>query len=232
MDDSEDLEPSLDQLSQAFAAAMGRVSPTKQVDVNGDSDPCDSVSSAEPQTRDASVEACPLSPKSIFESILFVGHPDNEPIQAERVAGLLRGVPPEEIEELVQELNNDYQLQAMPFTIQVVGDGYLLELRPEYEHLRERFYGNVREAKLSQQAVDVLAVVAYNQPITRDDLETLINDSRPTQRVLNLLIRRDLLAREKSPTASTQFVYRTTERFLDLFELRDLGDLPRTEDPQ
>lgn len=238
MDDSEDVEPSLDQLSQAFAAAMGREKPSKQVDSTRNS----SVSSSSPsnsqartittQRATAPADPCPISPKSILEAILFVGHPDNEPVSAARVASLLRGVKSDEIHDLVKELNLEYDEQLMPFVIQAAGDGYYLDLRPELQSLRERFYGTVREAKLSQHAVDILAVVAYRQPITREDLEKLLSDGRATQRILTQLVRRDLLERRKSEQSPNQFEFRTTDRFLDLFQLRDLGDLPRTEDPQ
>lgn len=230
MDETEDAEPSLDTLSQAFAAAMGRQLP----------EPEDAVKPEEPATpskkkrqkKTPAIEACPISPKSILEAILFVGHPENEPITARRVASLLRGVDVDEVEQLVEELNSEYQQQEMPFAIQPHGDGYQLELLSELEHIQERFYGRVRHARLSQLAVDVLAVIAYNQPVTREELEKLLNNSQPTNRILGQLVRRDLLARRTVGEKPKRHEYVTTDRFLHLFHLTDIGDLPRTEDPQ
>lgn len=231
MDETDDVEPSLDTLSQAFAAAMGRELPEKPDDSGKSEEP--RPSAARPKQRKATVvEVCPISPKSILEAILFVGHPENEPIDAHRVASLLRGVDADEVEKLIQELNDEYEQQELPFSIQAAGDGYQLELRPEFEHIQERFYGRIRHARLTQFAVDILAVVAYNQPVTREELEKLLNDSPPTSRILNQLVRRDLLACRTIGDKPKRREYVTTERFLDLFHLSDISDLPRTEDPQ
>lgn len=230
MDEDEEVEASLDQLSQAFAAAMGRQKAQTPIDDAPDAAPPEPT--VPTISNDVAVaDPCPVTPKSILEAILFVGHPENEPIDPQRVASLLRGVKVEEVENLVTELNSDYESLAMPFEIKPIGKGYHLQLRAEHQPVRERFYGNVREAKLSQLAVDILAVVAYNQPIDTAALQKLVSDSRPIHSTLNQLIRRDLIGRRKSETPR-QWEYFTTDRFLDLFALRDLGDLPRTEDPQ
>ena len=228
MEEPKDVEPSLDTLSQAFAEAMGRKLPSK-------SEATENVEEQDVASKKdvvPSVEACPISPKSILEAILFVGDPNNEPISAARVAKLLRGVDVDEVEELIETLNAEYEEQSMPFSIQAAGDGYQLELRRELEHVQDRFYGKVRHAKLSQLAVDVLAVVAYHQPATRDEVDKLLNQSQPTSRALNQLVRRDLLARQTTGDKPKRKEYVTTDRFLELFHLRDISDLPRSEDPQ
>ena len=118
------------------------------------------------------------------------------------------------------------------FSIQPAGDGYQLELRSELEYVQDRFYGKIRHAKLSQLAVDVLAIVAYHQPTTRDEVDKLLNQSQPTSRVLNQLVRRDLLARQTTGDKPKRKEYVTTDRFLELFQLSDISDLPRSEEPQ
>ena len=233
MDETDDVEPSLETLSQAFAEAMGRQSSDGEAAADSESVPVPEprAQRTAKKTKPA-FEVCPISPKSILEAILFVGHPDNEPIAASKVAALLRGVDVEEIEQLVQELNEEYDQQEMPFAIQAAGDGFRLELRPELEHIQERFYGRVRHARLSQLAVDVLAIVAYNQPITREAVDKLLNNSLPANRILNQLVRRDLLALQTTGDKSKRKEYVTTDRFLDLFHLSEIADLPRSEEPQ
>ncbi len=116
-----------------------------------------------------------ISPRTILEAMLFVGNPTHEPLTAKHVASFMRGVRAREIDELVVELNEAYAAENCAYQIESVGAGYRLVLRPELSGLRDRFYGRVKDAKLSQQAIDVLALVAYNQPLTRPEIDKLRN---------------------------------------------------------
>lgn len=171
---------------------------------------------------------CPVTPKSILEAILFVGHPANEPLASERIAALMRGVRPSEIDELVRELNAEYAREGCPYCILSVERGYQLALKPEFAALRDAFHGRIREARLSQSAIDVLAIVAYQQPITQGEIDRL--RGKPSGAILSLLVRRDLLALERPQEKKAQPVFRTTDRFLDLFDLDQLSDLPRSQE--
>lgn len=262
MSDSDQYEePSLDQLSQAFAKAMKRGKPGSE-DEAGKEAPV-----AESTRRSAAKvdpdEACPISPKSIFEAILFVGHPESEPIAGQAIAKLLRGVEVEELPAIAAELNQEFASQQMPYEIVTestsdpIDDlrgkgedsaneeldarkdsekttGFRLQLREEFDHLRENFYGQVREAQLSQLAIDVLAVVAYNQPISRLAIDRLLDTPLDTGRVINQLIRRGLLGRRTNDDAgksrSQDLV--TTDRFLEVFQLQDIQDLPQSDCPE
>ncbi len=228
-------EPSLDQLSQAFAEAMGRKplgpDPITEVadarDVGSESKHDDEVAAdSEPDANDA----CPISPKSVLESILFVGHPDDTPITSRSVATLLRGVEPSEIDALVVSLNEDYAKQRIPLQIESVGAGYRLNLSEECDHVRQRFYGRIREVRLSRAAIDVLAVVAYNQPVTRQFVDDLVGGG--SGRILSQLVRRQLLSQHTPDEQPRKKQYVTTDRFLALFELSDLLDLPRSDEPE
>jgi segregation and condensation protein B len=91
------------------------------------------------------------------------------------------------------------------------------------------FYGRVKEAKLSQAAIDVLAVVAYNQPLTRPEIDRLRNAASAS--LLSQLVRRGLLRVERPDQKPREPIYYTTERFLELFHLQSLDELPRSQDP-
>jgi segregation and condensation protein B len=169
-------------------------------------------------------EACEITPRSIFEAMLFVGHPRNEPLSARHVAGLMRGVRPEEIDVLARELNEGYLRRNCPYTIVRDGGGYRLALREEYARLRDKFYGRLRRARLSQAAIEVLAAVAYHEPITADDVTRLRGTA--SGHVLAHLVRRQLLRLERPGRGRA--VYYTTPRFLALFGLESLADLPRS----
>ena len=231
MDNSDVVEPSLDELSQAFAEAMGR---PNQKDVQPEPEPSKNMPlPTEESVYEAVDNNCPISPKAILEAVLFVGHPDNAPITSTTVAKLLRGVEKGEVDDLVVELNEEYTASELPIFIASLNDGYRIELRNEYDHVRQRFYGRVRQARLSQFAVDVLAVVAYNQPVTQQELDKLINNSRlDVGRVLSQLVRRELISQQVTDDKPERKEYVTTDRFLSLFDLGEISDLPRSEDPQ
>lgn len=223
-------EVSLDRLSEAFAAVLrsgGKKAPAEP------SAPVEAPPQPAPPVADApAVEptdaAAGVSPLSILEAMLFVGGPDNTAIEAAQAAALMRGVEPQEIHDLVDQLNERYRRQGCAFEIISDGAGYRMSLREEFHRVRERFYGKVRHARLSQAAIDVLSLVAYNQPISRDDLDKL--RGRPSSAILNQLVRRQLLRIERPPDNPRQVLYHTTSRFLRLLGLSSLHDLPRSQD--
>lgn len=172
---------------------------------------------------------CEITPRSILEAILFVGHPQSEPLSSQQIAGLMRGVNSDEVDELVRELNENYAAEAAPYLIQSRGAGYLLELREEFAPLRERFYGRIKEARLTQGAIDVLAIVAYNQPINLPEIDRI--RGRSSGAAISQLVRRDILAYERAAEKGAKPTYRTTERFLDLYGLESLDDLPQVDRP-
>jgi segregation and condensation protein B len=234
---------SLDELSQAFAQVMGS-SPRARPEAAPAADmpkarehaaaddketPSDRKDTAEQVVSMAAVEdACPVSPASIFEAMLFVGNRDNEPLSAVKAAELMRDVAADEIPSLAEELNRRYETDSRAYYIIHEGGGYRLTLRAKYAALRNRFYGRMREARLSQAAIDVLAIAAYQQPISSERVNQL--RGKPSSHILAQLVRRGLLRIERPENKRRKVVYFTTDRFLQLFNLQSLSDLPRSED--
>lgn len=220
----DDESMSVDRLTQAFAQLMGEGS--------ADSAPSEDV--AEEDTGDDSQpghddlvqedEEAHVTPSSIVEAILFVGHPQNSPLTSRMIAGLLRGVSPQEVDQIVVELNEGYEAGGAPYTIVSDAAGYRMTLRGEFARLRESFYGKVREAKLSQVAIDLLAIVAYQQPISRERIDQM--RGQPCGGILSQLVRRELLTVELTKDRPRKKLYRTTDRFLQLFGLETVEDLP------
>jgi len=224
---------SLNELSQAYAALLAReacpnadgaAAVTKQ-QAPADTPPEEELASSEQGNDNSDFEA---TPRSILEAILFVGHPTGEPLTSELIAALMRGVRPKEIDDLVCELNAEYEAAGAPYSILSVGPGYQLALRPEFGPLRDAFHGRIREARLSQAAIDILAVVGYHQPIAADEIDRL--RGKASGAILAQLIRRDLLSLHRPPEKKAKPQYRTTGRFLALFGLDDLKELPRSQD--
>ena len=131
---------------------------------------------------------------------------------------------------MVQQLNSQYDEDGCPYHITSFGEGYRLELRSEFHRLRDAFHGKIRRGRLSQAAIDVLAIVAYNQPTTRKEIDLLCG--RSSGALLAQLVRRQLLSIDRNDDGPKDKVtyYRTTPRFLALFQLENLDDLPRSED--
>jgi segregation and condensation protein B len=110
---------------------------------------------------DAPADAAPATPPPalrIIEALLFVG---GSPLTAKRARETLRGISDDEFGDAVDRLNADYRRQGRPYAIQQQGAGWVLTLRPRYRHVVDKLYGGIREARLSQAAIDVLAIVAY-----------------------------------------------------------------------
>jgi segregation and condensation protein B len=180
---------------------------------------------AGPDEADAS---CDVTPRSILEAMLFVGSADNQPIASERVAGLMRGVRPAEIDDLVRELNEQYDADARPYRIESAADGYVLVLRDEFGPVRDKYFGRTRQAKLSPAAIEVLSIIAYNGAQTADEVARL--RGRPSGAILSQLVRRQLLCLERDQKSPRHPRYQTTSRLLSLLGLASLDDLPRGHD--
>lgn len=165
-------------------------------------------------------------PMHVIEAVLFVGGPS---FTARRLAALLGAEDRvEAVEDLIERLRERYWQQRRPYTIQLEEGGYRMVLRSEFERYRERTYGLApREVKLSADAIAVLAAVAYRQPIGRKELDELCRQN--TAGPLRQLLRLKLITVERD-AGSKEVSYRTTPRFLELFGLRRLEDLPEPED--
>ncbi len=177
----------------------------------------------------ASGEAVPeVTPRSIVEAMLFVGHPQNEPLTSPQMAALMRGVNAADVDEIIRDLNEQYARNACPYTIESRGAGYALALLPEFASARNRVLGRVRQARLSQAAVEVLALVAYNGSISAEEIAS--TRGRPSGALLLQLVRRQLLKVERTEGKPRESRYSTTGRFLELFGLESLEDLPRSQE--
>lgn len=222
---------SIDRLARAFASMMGVSDPyggppaeaavpaVAEVDPSPDLD-----DAADPGQNDA---VCRVNPESIVEALLFVGLPGGAPLAAKRVAGLMRGVRPQEIDDIASELARRYRADRCPYEVVSQGEGWVMRLREEFATFGRVVETKARQVRLDAEALDVLAVVAWNQPVARDRLVELGCDASPS--LLRLLVRRGLL--ELSPSAEGEPAYRTTRKFLDVFHLARIEDLPPHDAP-
>ncbi len=228
-------ELTLDKLTRSFARLMGGdvpESPPADAEVVRQGEEHEAAGRAAilqfPGVGEPEPEAYEITPRRFLEAMLFVGSPDGQLLSAERAASVMRGVEPDEIHGLMAEMNEQYAADRCPYQIESEGTGYRLTLRGEHRRLRDKFHGRLRQARLSQAAIDVLAIVAYHQPLTSEDVSRARNTS--SSAVLSQLVRRRLLLIERDGHQPRLARYRTTDRFLELFGLASLEDLPRTEE--
>ncbi len=189
----------------------------------------ETVESSEDDSPDNSAEesASRVTPLRIIEAALFVGGP---PLTTKQLSHLLRGTFDQDfVEDSISELNQQYQAEARPYEIRLVEGGYRLGLRSEYHRIQNRVFGlGPKDVKLSQEVLEVLAVVAYRQPITKQQLEELGKPNAGGS--LRQLLRRELISIDRSEEDKQAIQYKTTDRFLSLFGLGDLDELPQADE--
>lgn len=227
--DDDGAEFSLNQLSEAYAEVIEAQTGVKHtVGLPGQSEA--SGREADDSTSDDNDDnvGCPISPESIVESILFVGAPRDVKLNSRKIAAVLRDVSPKEVTKIVKELNRRYEKDNAAYRIKVDGGVFEMVLDPKLLDFQQEFFGRNREVRLSQAAIEVMAVVAYNQPITREQVEVL--RGKPSGGVLKQLLKRQLLEQTRDEKKPKVKYYCTAERFLDLFELDELADLPQSHD--
>ncbi|HEY3226031.1 MAG TPA: SMC-Scp complex subunit ScpB [Planctomycetota bacterium] len=164
--------------------------------------------------------------KQAVEAVLFVC---DDPISIARLHDLIPEAKPAELREAIAGLRADYDSQGRAFSVEEIADGVQLLTRPAHADIIARLKKAKAEKKLSGAALEVLAIVAYKQPVKRADVEAI----RGVQsgEILRALMERRLVriaGREDVPGAPVQ--YGTTKEFLEAFGLRALEDLPRPEE--
>ncbi|NTV99567.1 MAG: SMC-Scp complex subunit ScpB [Chlorobiaceae bacterium] len=130
------------------------------------------------------------------------------------------------LHEIVEQLNLDYDRTGRSFRIHRIAGGYRFLTTPEHEELMKKLLAPKIRRRLSRSVLEVLSVVAYNQPVTRGEIQQ-IRGSSPDYALDRLLERGfiEVSGRADSPGKPLQYV--TTKDFLDLFHLPSLKDLPK-----
>jgi segregation and condensation protein B len=164
--------------------------------------------------------------KPILEALVFASP---EPLTLKEAVALFEGeATKEEIEAALALLKHDYDSKGGLQLVEVAG-GYQIVTRPElHEYVRRLFHERTSQ-KLSVQALETLAVIAYRQPVTAPEITEIRGVN--TSGVLNTLIERKLVKIVgRKAVVGRPFMYATTREFLDKFGLNDLADLPKVED--
>lgn len=164
--------------------------------------------------------------KPIVEALIFASP---EPLSAKTLYKLIDDEPREDVDAALASLRADYERPGGLQMVEVAG-GYQIVTRTElHEWVRKLFHERTTQ-KLSVQALETLAVIAYKQPITAPEIAE-IREVTSSGGVLSTLVERHLIKTVgRKQVVGRPFMYATTREFLERFGLNDLGDLPKVEE--
>lgn len=171
-----------------------------------------------------------LKIKRIIEALLFAS---SEPLIISKIREITDVIHPlsqKEISSILQELQYEYHIQQRAFCLEEIAQGFVLRTREEYSPYIDLLGRNKRGEKLSHASAEVLAIIAYRQPITRSQIEAIRGvDSSGT--ISNLLERQLIQAIGKLEAPGRPTLYGITKDFLKHFGLRDVKELPKLDEP-
>ena len=169
---------------------------------------------------------CVRSPKMArVEAVLFV---TDVALSPKRIVQLATLADVNEAKTLIEQLNSAYDRTGSSFRIERVASGYRLLTKPLYSFWLGKLHQRQAELKLTPPAMETLAIVAYRQPITRADIET-IRRVQCTEMLKQLMERGLVRIAGEDDSLGRPFLYGTTRQFLELFGLRGLDALPMAD---
>jgi len=159
--------------------------------------------------------------KSIIESLLFVA---DGPLTIQRLGEVLDGVEKEDLRSTLDELQAELENSRRGVRLVEVAGGYQLRTAKVNADWVKKFLGG-RPARMGRATLETLAIIAYRQPITRAEIESIRGVD--VDGVINTLLDRSLIrAVARKDVPGRPFLYGTTPEFLQLFNLKDLTHLP------
>jgi segregation and condensation protein B len=175
--------------------------------------------------KEASGEAQQVDLASM-EALLFSTH---HPLTAGRLGELLDLNSTKWIRKAIKALNQRYEETGSSFRVEQVAGGYQMLTLPEYGELLNELHQKEADAKLTKSALETLAIIAWKQPILRADLEA-IRGVASGETIRSLMEKHLVKIAGRAELPGRPILYGTTKRFLELFGLNSLKDLPNSEE--
>ena len=164
--------------------------------------------------------------KAVIEGLLFVVGDDG--LGLEEISKILE-ISKDETKELIKELQNDYQSDSRGIRIDFLGDKLKLTTKKEHNMYYQKLLTTEDNNNLSQAALETLAIIAYNQPITRVKVDELRGISNT--HIIRKLVAKGLIKESgRSNMPGRPILYETTSEFLDYFGLSSIDELPDMRD--
>jgi segregation and condensation protein B len=163
--------------------------------------------------------------ESVIEAVLFAS---DEPLSVERLAGIVEtGV--RQVRQHIENLNNKYQANNNAFRIEQIAGGYQMLTLSAYNHWLGKLLHVRSDSKLSPAALETLAVIAYKQPVIRADIEA-IRGVAAGELIRGLMYKGLVKIIGRAEVLGRPMLYGTTKKFLEIFGLNSLKDLPKVEE--
>jgi segregation and condensation protein B len=157
------------------------------------------------------------------EAILYLAR---EPLSSRKIARFANLADGTEARTLVRQLNRMFDQSGSAFRVEEIAGGFQLMTRPQFGPWLRRLLRTPVDTRMSNAALETLAVVAYQQPVLRAEVEAI--RGAQSGEVLRQLMERDLVRIcGRADDLGRPLLYGTTKRFLQIFGLRQLDDLPR-----
>jgi len=168
--------------------------------------------------------------KSIIESLIFAS---DDPIPPEEIIKAIKEIDGDDIsinisdvENSVNELNEKYNNEESSFRLIRIAEGFVFGTKPEYAKYVGFLSTEKSKRRLSQAALETLAIVAYKQPITKPEIETIRGVN--SDYILNTLLEKNLITiKGRAESMGRPLLYGTTLEFLKYFGLNKISDLPK-----
>ncbi len=159
----------------------------------------------------------------LIEALIFAS---DTPLSARKIKDVLELESEKEIRKTIAKINEAYEKHNSPLTIIEVAGGFQIVTRDEFAPWIKKLYRSRSAGHLTQRALETLAIIAYKQPLTKQEVEAIRGVN--SDAVIRTLIERNLITingRKKAP--GNPLLYGTTKQFLEYFGLKSLKDLPK-----
>jgi len=164
--------------------------------------------------------------RSVIEALLFASV---KPLAVEQIRTVLETIEPAEIRKVLEELKSEYEHSNRGIRIAEIAGGFRMITAPDYASFLKKLFKERRVERLSKPGLETLAIIAYKQPVTKLEVESL--RSVNIDGVLKGLIEKNLVRISGRKKATGRpYVFGTTSQFLEYFGLKSLEDLPKIEE--
>jgi segregation and condensation protein B len=161
--------------------------------------------------------------KEIVEVLIFAS---DTSISVKQIQSIMEEAKPKEIEKAVDTLNNEYRQTGRSFIIVMVAGGYQMVSRESYSQWVRKLFHRKIKARLTQAALETLSVVAFKQPVSKPEMESIRGVN--CDGVIHTLLERKLITLAgRGEGQGKPLLYKTTQEFLRYFGVNDINDLPK-----
>ena len=164
----------------------------------------------------------PTDIKKAIECIIFIS---DQPVSVDKLQQVFTELERGEIKKYMKELGQEWGGLGRGIVLEEVAGGYQFRTDPAYSEYVTNFNKRVKKFRLSRAALEVIAIIAYKQPVTKVEVESIRGVD--SSGVINALLERRILEiKGRKEVIGKPFLYGTTPEFLEVFGLKSLSDLP------